>query len=101
VPTFDPDLRALGRRVRSRRLGLYLAQQTLARECRMSVGVLHDVEDGLREPSASMLHRLALALNLSMDELWRGDTRRPRADAPAHPSTPAHITTPAHEDARP
>lgn len=67
-----PLLIALGARLRSRRVSLGLTQAVVAEVTGISVRYLVQAEQGEANLSVARLHELCLALDLSLEELFRG-----------------------------
>lgn len=67
-----PLLIALGARLRSRRTALGLTQALLAEATGISVRYLVQAEQGEANLTVARLHELCVALDLSLDELFRG-----------------------------
>ena len=65
----------LGSAVRSRRLALRLTQRELADLAQSTTAAISNIEVGIRKPAASLLLRLARALDCTADELLAGDGR--------------------------
>ena len=63
----EPDV---GRRIRALRQRRGLTQRALADACGLSANAVGLIERGETSPSVSTLHRLALALNVSLAELF-------------------------------
>ena len=61
---------AVGRRLRDLRRRRGLTQRTLARACDLSANAIGLIERGESSPSVSTLHRLALALEVPITELF-------------------------------
>ena len=61
---------AVGRRLRNLRQRRGLTQRTLARACDLSANAIGLIERGESSPSVSTLHRLALALEMPITELF-------------------------------
>ena len=64
-------VRLLGQNVKRERLRQGLTQDVLAVETGMRRSYLSDVERGVRNPSVHALGRLAMALKVEMQELWK------------------------------
>lgn len=62
----------LGRRIVYLRQERHLSQLSLAYEANLSKSYLSDLENGRRNPSLEILNRLAKALGISLEELFRG-----------------------------
>lgn len=58
-----------GRRIRAFRKLKGFTQENLAKELRVSVSVLGEIERGNRVPSELILKQIAYALNISIEEL--------------------------------
>lgn len=58
-----------GRRIRAFRKLKGFTQESLAKELRVSVSVLGEIERGNRVPSELILKQIAHALNISIEEL--------------------------------
>lgn len=73
VPT-DPTTRewlsGFGERVRALRLSAGLSQMDLAAAAEMHATYLSGIERGLRNVSLINIHRIAIALNVSVGELF-------------------------------
>ncbi len=76
-PTFD--LVTLGRRVRHTRRAQQLTLATLAARVGTATSALSMIENGRREPKLSLLHKLADALDVPVDELLRPEPPSRRA----------------------
>lgn len=59
---------ALGIEVKVRRLELALSQEEVAGRCELDRPFITMIESGRKQPTISVLHRLAGALNLSLGE---------------------------------
>lgn len=69
----DADLRpAFGTRVRERRIGLGLSQETLAERADLHWTFISGVERGVRNPGLNTIGRLAYALNTTPSKLLSG-----------------------------
>ena len=68
-PTKDQVLRALGDRVRTRRLELGLSQEKLAERAGLHRNYIGGIEQGRRNVAAHNLVRLAIALSIDPGEL--------------------------------
>lgn len=66
----QPAEPAVGRRLRSLRRRRGLTQRTLAQTCDLSANAIGLIERGESSPSVSTLHRLALALEVPIAELF-------------------------------
>lgn len=64
------DYAALGRRVREARRARRLSQEKLGELCGISTAHVGHIERGTRIPSADVLFRLAVELQVSMDYLF-------------------------------
>ena len=63
---------SIGKSVRSRRDALCLSQRDLARAAGTTAAAVSHIERSVRRPSASLLARIAGALQCSMDDLLAG-----------------------------
>jgi transcriptional regulator with XRE-family HTH domain len=68
--TERPAVSAVGRRLRDLRQRRGLTQRTLAQACDLSANAIGLIERGESSPSVSTLHRLALALEVPIAELF-------------------------------
>lgn len=68
------DRVTIARRLRESRAAAGLTQQQVADAAKLNKQQLSDYERGRREPSASMLGKLAAALGVSADSLLRSDS---------------------------
>ena len=64
-------LEAIGRQVRDYRQKLDMSIAEVAREARLSVGMLSKIENGMTSPSLGTLQHLARALNVPVTALFR------------------------------
>jgi transcriptional regulator with XRE-family HTH domain len=64
-------LEAIGRQVRDYRQKLDMSIAELAREARLSVGMLSKIENGMTSPSLGTLQHLSRALNVPVTALFR------------------------------
>ncbi|MDH1254522.1 helix-turn-helix transcriptional regulator [Comamonas thiooxydans] len=62
-------IEALGVEIKVRRLELGLSQEDLAGRCELDRPYITMIEIGRKQPTISVLHRLAGALDLSMAEM--------------------------------
>lgn len=62
----------LGMRIRFLRKSLNWSQEDLALEANVNKNYICDLENGRRNPSLDILERIALALHISLSELFRG-----------------------------
>ena len=67
-----PQNEKMGNAIRSRRKSLGLTLAEVAARAGTTTGAVSRIERGIRKPSATMLARLANALDCSVDELLRG-----------------------------
>jgi transcriptional regulator with XRE-family HTH domain len=71
------DLRvAFGRRLRELRRGLGLSQEETAHRARLHATYLSDLERGTQTPTLDVVNRLAVALRVSLAELFAPLSRR-------------------------
>lgn len=70
----DLDLATLGRRVRDLRTAQSMTLATLAAAADLSVSMLSSVERGEKAPTILVLHRIALALGVSIGRLVADDS---------------------------
>ena len=69
------DIRVrLGQNVRRRRLALSLSQEALAEDAGIHRTYVSDVERGTRNPTITVVEKLALALKVTAGELLDGVT---------------------------
>ena len=76
-------INALGVAVKVRRLELALSQEDVAGRCELDRPFITMIESGRKQPTISVLHRLAGALDLSLGELCQRVEGRYRAEAAA------------------
>lgn len=62
----------LGMRIRFLRKEKKLSQEDLALEANINKNYLSDLENGRRNPSFEILEKLAVALGISLSELFKG-----------------------------
>ena len=62
----------LGMRIRYLRRKLHLSQEDLAFYAKINKNYLSDLENGRRNPSLEILEKIAIALNISLAELFKG-----------------------------
>lgn len=62
----------LGMRIRFLRKRLGWSQEDLALEANVNKNYICDLENGRRNPSLDILERIAIALNITLSELFRG-----------------------------
>lgn len=74
---------ALGVEVKVRRLELALSQEDVAGRCELDRPFITMIESGRKQPTISVLHRLAVALDLSLGELCQRVENRYRAELAA------------------
>lgn len=67
---------ALAVEIKVRRQELALTQEDLAGRCELDRPFISLIEVGKKQPTISVLHRIALALELSLGELCEGVERR-------------------------
>jgi transcriptional regulator with XRE-family HTH domain len=72
VPSVPKHRRALGENLRASRKLRKLTQEKLAEKAGLSVVFLSLLENGRRTASFDSLVRIARALNLGLDDLFRG-----------------------------
>jgi transcriptional regulator with XRE-family HTH domain len=65
-------LSQLGKRIMYLRKERHLTQLQLSLDCGLSKSYLSDLERGQRNPTVKILNRLALALDVTIEELFRG-----------------------------
>lgn len=63
----------MGSAIRARRNALQLSQRDVAHAAGTTAATISHIERGSRKPSANLLARIAAALDVSMDELLRGE----------------------------
>lgn len=66
------DGKALGRRIRALRLSRGRTQQILADQAELTRESVSAIENGRFDPTFSTLSRLARALDLKLEELFKG-----------------------------
>ncbi len=66
------DGKALGRRIRALRLSRGCTQQILADQAELTRESISAIENGRFDPTFSTLKRVAQALDLKLEELFRG-----------------------------
>ncbi|WP_101049068.1 helix-turn-helix domain-containing protein [Macromonas nakdongensis] len=74
---------ALGVEVKVRRLELALSQEDVAGRCELDRPFITMIESGRKQPTISVLHRLAVALDLSLGEFCQRVENRYRAESAA------------------
>ncbi|MCB0359392.1 MAG: helix-turn-helix transcriptional regulator [Bdellovibrionales bacterium] len=74
-------LKRIGLAIRSRRNALGLSQKELAIRARLDRAYLSTVEHGRQNLTLAALHRLAAALEMSLETLMFGDGIDPQANA--------------------
>ena len=62
----------LGLRIRFLRQQRHWSQEDLALNANINKNYISDLENGRRNPSLEILERIAIALNISLEELFRG-----------------------------
>ena len=62
----------LGMRIRFLRQQRHWSQEDLAFNANINKNYISDLENGRRNPSLEILERIAIALNISLEELFRG-----------------------------
>ena len=62
----------LGMRIRFLRQQRHWSQEDLALNANINKNYISDLENGRRNPSLEILERIAIALNISLEELFRG-----------------------------
>ena len=62
----------LGMRIRYLRGKLKWSQEDLALNANVNKNYISDLENGRRNPSLDILERIALAFNITLEELFRG-----------------------------
>lgn len=76
-PSGNPELiNALALEIKARRQELGYSQEDLAGHCELDRPYISLLEVGRKQPTLSVLHRLALGLNLTLEELSRRIERR-------------------------
>jgi transcriptional regulator with XRE-family HTH domain len=61
----------LGSRIRLLRKQQHLSQEDLAVKAKLDLTSVSEIESGLRNPSLKTLNKIALALNVSLAELFQ------------------------------
>ena len=64
--------RQLGKRIRYLRKAKKMSIESLALEAEVNRNYLGDLERGLRNPTLKILAKIAMALEVSLDELFKG-----------------------------
>ncbi len=77
---------ALAVEIKARRLELTYSQEDLAGHCELDRPYISLIEVGKKQPTISVLYRLAAALDLSFEEFARRIDRRYKLDARARAS---------------
>jgi len=77
----DDFLATIGSRIRKAREDLGLSQEALASRARLNTSYLSQIERGKKEPSLTVLRRVAAAVNLTLSEVFAGDELDPSTDA--------------------
>ena len=62
----------LGMRIKYLRQKLKWSQEDLALNANVNKNYISDLENGRRNPSLQILERIAVALNISLEELFKG-----------------------------
>lgn len=62
----------LGMRIRYLRLKKHWSQEDLALEAEVNKNYLSDLERGTRNPTIKVLEKIAIALEISLEELFKG-----------------------------
>ena len=76
-PSGNPELiNALSLEIKARRQELGYSQEDLAGHCELDRPYISLLEVGRKQPTLSVLHRLALGLDLTLEELSRRIERR-------------------------
>jgi transcriptional regulator with XRE-family HTH domain len=70
VPSRDPILTQVGRRIRNLRQRKGISQEVLAEKSSLHRTYIGGVERGLRNPSLKSLHRIAKGLGVSVGDLF-------------------------------
>ncbi|HWY78758.1 MAG TPA: helix-turn-helix transcriptional regulator [Candidatus Sulfotelmatobacter sp.] len=60
----------LGNRIKSLRKKADLSQEELAEKAKIDLTSVSEIESGLRNPSLKTIHKIALALKVSLQELF-------------------------------
>jgi len=60
----------IGENIRKYRKKAKLSQLELAERAKLDLTSVSEIESGLRNPSTKTLHKIALALNISLKELF-------------------------------
>jgi transcriptional regulator with XRE-family HTH domain len=71
VPSRDPILTQVGRRIRNLREGKGISQEVLAEKSSLHRTYIGGVERGLRNPSLKSLHRIAKGLGVGVVDLFQ------------------------------
>lgn len=69
---YDIDYKAMGQRIRARRLELKLTQEKLAEKVEISTSHIGEIERGTSICSLAVIVNIATALNLNLDSLVKG-----------------------------
>ena len=68
----DDLLAAIGKRLRTARETIGISQEELASRAEINTSYLSQIERGLKEPSLSVLSRLAEGVNMTVTDLFTG-----------------------------
>lgn len=60
----------LGQKIRKNRTRLGLSQEELAEKAKLDLTSVNEIENGSRNPSVKTIHKIALALNTSISDLF-------------------------------
>ncbi len=66
---------AMGERVQARRVAMEMTQGETAKQARIDVSFLSQIERGVKAPGIKVARRLAQALEITIDELFYGSKR--------------------------
>lgn len=86
--TLDGALEGIGDRLRQERMKAGLSQRELARRVGLSASLISQLESGVSKPSVGTLYALVTELDVSLDQVIRGETPTGAAGEPGGTASP-------------